>query len=199
MTWIYYLDLFGTAIFAISGTLTAIHKKFDVVGTLVIGFVTAIGGGTLRDLMIGRTPVGWMLDYNYILVILIAYLISYVFKSHILKLRKSMFLFDSIGIALFTILGIQTAQSFDLNITVCLILGVISAVFGGVIRDVLSNVVPLIFRREIYATACVIGGVTYLLLDKFLVHYPNLNIAVSIAIVLLIRYISVKRKWSLNY
>lgn len=199
MAWIYYLDLFGTAVFAVSGTLTAIHKKFDVVGTLVIGFVTAIGGGTLRDLMIGRTPVGWMLDYNYILVILIAYLISYVFKSHILKLRKSMFLFDSIGIALFTILGIQTAQSFDLNIAVCLILGVISAVFGGVIRDVLSNVVPLIFRREIYATACVIGGVTYLLLDKFLVHYPNLNIAVSIAIVLLIRYISVKRKWSLNY
>ncbi len=116
MDWIYLVDLFGTAIFAISGVLTAIQKKFDLVGTLIIGFVTAVGGGTIRDLLIGKFPVGWLNDRNYLVVILVAYLIAYLFKTKIIKLKKSMFLFDTIGIGIFTILGIETASGYGLNI-----------------------------------------------------------------------------------
>ena len=198
MDWIYFVDLFGTAIFAISGVLTAIQKKFDLVGTLIIGFVTAVGGGTIRDLLIGKFPVGWLNDRNYLVVILVAYLIAYLFKNKIIKLKKSMFLFDTIGIGIFTILGIETASAYGLNIEYCLILGVISACFGGVIRDVLTNEIPLIFRKEIYASACFIGGVIYVGLTKFS-SLTNLNVLVSILIVILIRYFAIKNKWSLNF
>ncbi len=198
MSWIYFLDLFGTCIFAISGVLTAIRKEFDLVGTLIIGFVTAIGGGTLRDLLIGRFPVGWLNDRNYFIVIFIGYLIAYIFQNKVVRFKRSMFLFDTIGIGLFTILGIQIALQYKLNVEVCLIMGVISACFGGVIRDVLTNEIPLIFRNEIYATACLIGGVVYLVLMK-ISSFENLNIISSILIVILVRYLSIKYKWSLNF
>jgi len=198
MSWIYFVDLFGTFIFAISGVLTAIQKKFDIVGSLVIGFVTAVGGGTLRDLLIGRFPVGWLNDRNYFIVIVVGYFVAYLLKSKILKFKKSMFLFDTIGIGLFTILGIQIALQQNLTVEYCLIMGVISACFGGVIRDVLTNEIPLIFRREIYAVACFIGGVVYLLLTRFST-FENVNIVISIFTVILIRYYSVKYEWSLNF
>jgi uncharacterized membrane protein YeiH len=198
MDWIYFVDLFGTAIFAISGVLTAIQKKFDLVGTLIIGFVTAVGGGTIRDLLIGKFPVGWLNDRNYLIVILVAYVIAYLFKNKIIKWKKSMFLFDTIGIGIFTILGIETASEFGLNVEYCLILGVISACFGGVIRDVLTNEIPLIFRKEIYAAACFIGGVIYVFLTKYS-YLTNINVLVSILIVILIRYFSIKNEWTLNF
>jgi uncharacterized membrane protein YeiH len=198
MSWIYFVDLFGTGIFAVSGVVTAIQKKFDLVGTLIIGFVTAIGGGTLRDILIGRFPVGWLNDRNYLIVILVGCIIAYAFKNQVRKFKRSMFLFDTVGIGLFTILGIQTALKYDLNIEICLIMGVISACFGGIIRDVLTNEIPLIFRKEIYATACFIGGIVYIILTK-VSHMENLNIAVSIFTVILIRYFSIRYKWSLNF
>jgi len=198
MNWIYFVDLFGTAVFAISGVLTAMHKKFDLVGTLIIGFVTAIGGGTLRDILIGRFPVSWLEDRNYFFAILTGYLIAYFFEQQIIKLRRSMFLFDTIGIGLFTILGIQIALEQGLSTESCLLMGVISACFGGVIRDVLTNEIPLIFRREIYATACLLGGIVYLLLIEFSTN-ENLNILVAIATVIIIRYLSIRYKWSLNF
>ena len=198
MDWIYFVDLFGTAIFAISGVLTAIQKKFDLVGTLIIGFVTAVGGGTIRDLLIGKFPVGWLNDRNYLVVILVAYLIAYLFKKKIIKWKRSMFLFDTIGIGIFTILGIEIAIEYGLNVEYCIILGVISACFGGVIRDVLTNEIPLIFRKEIYATACFSGGVIYVILMR-VSSFTNLNVFVSIATVILIRYFAIKNKWSLNF
>ncbi|MEM7163031.1 MAG: trimeric intracellular cation channel family protein [Bacteroidota bacterium] len=198
MTWLTLLDLLGTLTFAISGVLTAMDKKFDLVGTLIIGFVTAIGGGTIRDILIGRLPAGWMEDRNYFFVILFGYALAYLFKRRILKLKKSMFLFDTIGIGLFTILGVQIALQHGLRIEVCLILGVITASFGGVLRDVLTNEIPLIFRQEIYATACFIGGLVYLLLNHFS-DYENMNIVVSIFVVILIRYLSIRFQWSLNF
>lgn len=197
MSWIYALDLFGTCVFAISGVLTAIQKKFDLVGSLIIGFVTAIGGGTIRDLLIGRLPVGWLNDRGYVISIIVGYCIAYLFKNGILKFRKGMFLFDTIGIGLFTILGIQVAIGQNLTLENCLMLGVISACFGGVIRDVLTNEIPLIFRKEIYATACLIGGMVYLILERYC-PYEDVNISVSILIVIVIRYFSIKRGWSLN-
>jgi len=198
MNWIYCVDLFGTCVFAISGVLTAIQKKFDLVGALIIGFVTAIGGGTLRDTLIGKFPVGWLNDRNYFIAIIIGYFIAYAFKKKVLKFKRSMFLFDTIGIGLFTILGIEVALAFNLNIEICLIMGVVSACFGGVIRDVLTNEIPLIFRKEIYASACLIGGIVYLFLMK-ISSYENLNIVFSICTVISIRYFSIKNNWSLNF
>lgn len=198
MNWINFIDIFGTGVFAISGVLTAMQKKFDLVGTLVIGFVTAVGGGTLRDLLIGRTPVGWLNEPNYLIVILLGYLLAYLFQKWILKLKKSMFLFDTIGIGLFTILGIQISLQQGIRIEASLLMGVISACFGGVIRDVLANEIPLIFRREIYASACFLGGLVYLLMTK-LSQFDNLNIIISICTVSLIRYFAIRYKWSLNF
>lgn len=198
MTWIQTISLIGTLVFAISGTLTAIQKKFDLVGSLVIGFVTALGGGTVRDIMIGKTPVGWLTEYKYYLVIIIGYSIAHLFKHKALQIKKSMFLFDTIGIGMFTILGIQISLEYGLGSVASLVLGVISACFGGVIRDVLTNEVPLIFRREIYATACFMGGGVYISLSK-LTDYENLSIVVSMAMVSVIRYFAIRYKWSLNF
>ena len=198
MDWIYALDLIGTMVFAISGVLTAIHNKFDIVGSLIIGLVTAVGGGTLRDILIGETPVGWMKDTNYLLVILIALILAYAFRPHITRFRKGMFLFDTIGIGLFTILGLQKTLGVGLSPVIAIMLGTVSAVFGGVIRDVLTGVVPLIFRAEIYATACLIGAISFLILETI---FPQeiINMAVSMAIVFVIRFFAVRRKWSLNF
>lgn len=198
MNWIYTLDLIGTLVFAISGILTAIDNKFDLMGSLVIGLVTAVGGGTLRDMMIGQTPVGWIKDMNYLGMVLLALALTYLFKKHILKLRKSMFFFDTIGIGLFTILGLEKTLALELSIPIALLMGVISAVFGGVIRDVLSNVVPLIFRKEIYATACLLGGIVYIGLESFS-NWHDFNMLVSMGVVMFIRYLSVRYNWSLHF
>lgn len=197
MNWIDFLSLAGTLVFAISGVLTAIANKLDMVGSIIIGTVTALGGGTLRDILIGQTPVGWMLNLNYAIVIFAAVCITYLFKKHISKWRKSMFLFDSIGIGLFTIVGLQKTLEIGLSPIIALIMGVVSAVFGGIIRDVLTNIVPLIFRREIYATACVIGGIVFMLLEE-ISNIETINMLVSMSVVFGIRYFSVKYKWSLT-
>lgn len=198
MSIIYVIDLLGTLVFAISGVLTGISRKFDIFGASVLGFVTAVGGGTLRDIILGSTPVSWTRDTNYILLILLAIPIVYFFRKQISKLRKTMFLFDSIGIGLFTVLGIQKALDLGFSPIVCLLMGVISAVFGGVLRDTLSDEIPLIFRKEIYATACLIGGLVYFLMVKF--SLPTyLSQIISITIVIGIRVLAVKKNWSLNF
>jgi|TARA_B110000967_G_scaffold105232_1_gene107938 uncharacterized membrane protein YeiH len=197
MEWIYILNLVGVYVFAISGTLAAIYNKFDVVGATIIGFITALGGGTLRDILIGETPVGWMQDTVSLWVILAAVITSYVFRQSIQKLRKGMFLFDTIGLGLFTILGLQKTLELGLSPVIAVLMGVVSAVFGGVIRDVLSNVVPLIFRSEIYASACVAGALVFLVLDRFSVPL-ELSMIVAMVVVFLIRYFAVKRKWVLK-
>ena len=198
MGMIYWMDLLGTFVFAVSGVLTAVDKKFDLVGATIIGFVTAIGGGTLRDLMIGETPVGWMKDLNYLIVIFAAIPICYFFKGFILKLRRSIFLFDTIGIGLFTILGLQKTLALGLSPAVAVLMGIVSAVFGGVMRDVLANEVPLIFRKEIYASACLVGALIFLGMEYFFAG-SLFNLAFSISTVIIIRYLSVKRNWELPF
>lgn len=197
MLWLYPLDLIGTFVFAVSGVLTALDKKFDLVGAFVIGFVTAIGGGTIRDVLIGRFPVGWLTNRHYFVVICLGLVSAYLFRNTILKLRRSMFLFDTLGIGLFTVMGVQTTLDAGLHWEIALVMGVISASFGGVLRDVLTNVVPLIFRKEIYATACLIGGASYLILQQ-LVGIQLFSILFSIGVVSVIRYLSVRRQWTLQ-
>ncbi len=197
MTWIYFIDLLGTLVFAISGVLTAVEKKFDFVGAAILALVTAVGGGTLRDILIGNTPVGWMKDLNYILVISLALPICFFFKTRIQKWRKGIFLFDTIGIALFTILGMQKTLHLGLSPIIAVMMGIVSAVFGGVIRDVLANDIPLIFRKEIYASACLAGAVVYLVLDPLL---PSMYAMMSsISVVFILRFLAVRNNWGVPF
>jgi len=198
MDLIYFLELFGTFVFAISGILTATAKKFDLVGATIIGIVTSIGGGTLRDMLIGSTPPAWMLDPNYLWIIALALLICFFFSKYFKHLRKSFFLFDTVGIGLFTVLGMQKTMDAGLSPAIAMMMGIVSAVFGGVIRDVLTNRIPLIFRREIYATACLSGAVTYYLMLEFL-DLGNLNLAISMLVVMVIRTIAVKKELALPF
>jgi uncharacterized membrane protein YeiH len=190
MNLIYFLDIAGTFAFAISGALVATRKNFDVFGVIIIAFVTAVGGGMLRDILINAHPINWMGDLNYIWTILSAVLTTFLFRSKIANLRKSMFLFDTVGIGVFTLLGLQKGILFNLPASVSLIMGVVSAVFGGVLRDVLTNEVPLIFKKEIYASACLAGGLTYLILNSFGVP-ENIKFSISAAIIIIIRTVAV--------
>ncbi|MFN0255519.1 trimeric intracellular cation channel family protein [Pedobacter ureilyticus] len=155
------IEVLGTISFAISGTFAAVQKRLDPFGVLIIAFVTSIGGGTVRDLLLGDTPVAWMRDVNYCLLILVTSLLTLFFKHQIKKFKVTLFLFDSLGLGLFTLVGVQKGIVFGLEPGICVALGTITGCFGGIIRDTLLNTIPLIFRKEIYATACIAGGALY--------------------------------------
>lgn len=191
MDLIYILDILGTFAFAISGAIVASDQKFDLFGVIIIAFVTAVGGGMLRDVLIDAHPINWIGDLNYLYTIFIAVVITFLFKSKILPLSKTLFLFDTVGISVFTLLGLQKGLTFDLHPLIALIMGMISAVFGGVLRDVLTNKIPLIFEKEIYASACLLGGISYLVLNNFQVP-KNYNFIISAIVIISIRLIAVK-------
>lgn len=191
-----FLDLLGTAAFAISGALFAIKKRMDTFGVLIIAFVTAVGGGTLRDILIGADSITWMRDLNYSYVILAAVILAIIFRKKIGYLSKSLFLFDTIGLGIFTIIGTEIGLQNDFHPIICVALGTITATFGGVIRDTLSNEIPLIFQKEIYATACIIGAVTYLILDRFQIDHDLIHILTTL-MVITVRLIAVKFKLKL--
>jgi len=190
------IDILGTVAFAISGVLVAMSKRMDAFGVYIVAFVTAVGGGTLRDTLIGQTPVFWMNDMTFITVISIASILAMIFRNYIKHLRKSLFLFDTIGIGLYTIIGIEKGISADLHPVICIALGTMSACFGGVIRDILCNEIPVIFRKEIYATACILGGSVYFILRELLTD-DNLIFIIAISIVISVRLIAVIFKISL--
>jgi uncharacterized membrane protein YeiH len=194
ITWI---DFAGTFVFAMSGVMAGVEKKFDLFGVVILGLATAVGGGTLRDLLIGSTPVAWMQEPTYIYLILSAIPFCYLFGKWLSRVTKGLFLFDSIGIALFTILGLKKTLEVGLSPMVAVMMGIVSAVFGGVIRDVLSSEVPLIFRKEIYAFACLVGALAYLLAASF--TDDKIAIILSILVVLLVRILAIKKHWHLPF
>ncbi|MDC8003535.1 trimeric intracellular cation channel family protein [Aureisphaera galaxeae] len=157
------IDILGTIAFAVSGALVAMKKRLDLFGIFIIAFVTALGGGTLRDILIDA-PVTWMRDLTFVYVIVGATIVAIIFRRKLNYVRRSLFLFDTIGIALYTVIGVEKGIAADLPPLVCIALGTMSACFGGVIRDILCNEIPIIFRKEIYATACILGGTVYFLL-----------------------------------
>ena len=184
------IDILGTIAFAISGVLVAMKKRMDPFGVFIIAFVTAVGGGTLRDLLIGFTPVFWMRDMTFIYVIAAAVFLAVVYRNQIKHLRKSLFLFDTIGIGLYAIIGIEKGLNAELHPIICIALGTMSACFGGVLRDILCNEIPVIFRKEIYATASVIGSMLFLTLHHFNFNINIIYIATS-TIVIAIRLTAV--------
>lgn len=196
MSLIYLLDLVGTAVFAISGFLVAGEKRFDIFGAAVVALVTAVGGGTLRDVLIGSTPVGWMQDLWYPAVILIGIIFAWILGPTIRKLQKTMFLFDTIGIGIFTILGMEKTLALGLHPIIAIMMGTVSAVFGGVVRDVLVNREPLVFREELYATACLAGGILYAILNIFQIPH-DLLIILTVIFIVSIRGLAVRRGWNL--
>jgi uncharacterized membrane protein YeiH len=188
---IYILDLFGTFTFAVSGALSAAGKRLDLFGALSIGFVTAVGGGTVRDLTLGTAPVFWLRDVNYLLVIAGGVFIIFLFARHVLAYRRVLLVFDAIGIGVFTLIGINKALGAHVMPVFAVLMGVITAVVGGVLRDVLVNEVPLIFQREIYATACLMGGAVYFLLAASGVPQPVVYFATAASVIAL-RLLSIR-------
>jgi len=193
----YYIDLLGTLVFAISGALAASDKNMyrDIFGVTFTGFVTAVGGGTLRDMILGTRPA-WVSDGNYLVAITLGVLIAIFFKYYILKYRRTFFFFDTLGIALYTVVGVQKSLEFGVSPLAAIIMGMFTAVMGGVIRDTLINEIPLIFRKEIYATACLSGAAVFVLL-KLLEVDDNINSFISVFIIILVRTIAVKYRLTL--
>ena len=190
------IDILGTAAFAISGALSAMNRRLDLFGIFIIAFVTAIGGGTLRDVLIGNTPVSWMQNTFYLYLIGFASLLAIIFRNKLNYLKRSLFLFDTIGLGVFTIVGVETGIRVNLEPIVCVALGAMTGCFGGVIRDILCNEIPVIFRKEIYATASLLGGAIYMLLYSFAVD-SNIIYVVTTLIIIIIRLLVVKYQVSL--
>jgi uncharacterized membrane protein YeiH len=155
------MENLGTAAFAISGALAALNKRLDVFGVLVLTFATAVGGGTVRDIMIGNTPVAWMKDQQAVSVVFGSYLLTLVFRRYLLRLPRILSIFDAVGLGFATVVGLQRGLEAGLSPSVCVALGMVTGCFGGVLRDVLLNEIPLVFRKDIYASASLAGGALY--------------------------------------
>ncbi len=195
MTLLLIIDILGTIAFAVSGSLTAMKKRLDPFGIAIIAFVTAVGGGTLRDLLIGAN-ITWMRDMTYFYVIIGSVVLAIIFRKKLQYVRRSLFLFDTIGIALYTIVGVEKGIDADFPPLICVALGTMSACFGGVIRDILCNEIPVIFRKNIYATACIVGGIAYFLLQKTPLT-DDFIVIIAGSLVILIRILAVYFNWSL--
>lgn len=194
-TFMQVLEFIGTFAFAISGIRLASAKRFDWFGAYVVGVATAIGGGTIRDLMLGKTPF-WMTDPIYLICSALALLWVILFGKMVIRQQSTFFIFDSIGLALFTVVGVEKTLSLGFPLWVAIIMGTITGAAGGVIRDVFINEVPLIFRKEIYALACVAGGLFYGLCEWLNVDLIITEL-VSGASVLIVRILAAKYHLSL--
>lgn len=166
MNFIHLIDYTGTFAFAISGIRLASAKRFDWFGAYVVGLVTAIGGGTIRDLLLNVTPF-WMLQPSYLIVTAFALLSVILLGKYLIRLNNTFFIFDAIGLGLFVVVGIEKSLAAHFPFWVVIVMGMITGSAGGIIRDILINEVPLIFRKDIYALACVMGGLVYFACYKF--------------------------------
>ncbi|AVW99981.1 MULTISPECIES: TRIC cation channel family protein [Vibrio] len=157
---LYLIDLFGTAIFAVSGVLLAGRLKMDPFGVVVLGSVTAIGGGTIRDMALGATPVFWIKDTTYLWVIIITCVLTMLVVRRPKRLSWWILpVCDAIGLAVFVGIGVEKALAYQDSAMVAVIMGVITGCGGGIIRDVLAREIPMVLRSEVYATACLVGGI----------------------------------------
>ena len=190
------IDIFGTISFAVSGVFAAMQKKLDLFGILVIAFVTSVGGGTLRDILLGDLPVSWMRDLFYPLLILVAAIATILFRKIVRNFQATLLVFDSLGLGFFTVFGLQKGLAFDLHPGICVALGTMTGCFGGVIRDISLGSIPLIFQKEIYASASILGGIIYFLL--LFIPLPETFVElIVIAVIFVVRILAVQFKLSL--
>ena len=192
----FLIEVLGTISFAMSGTFAAMQKRFDPFGVLIIAFVTSVGGGTVRDLLLD-VPVFWMHDLLAVSLIFFTAIFTMIFKLIEKKFQVTLFIFDSLGLGLFTIIGVQKGLNADLHPVIGVVLGTITGCFGGIIRDILLNRIPLIFRKEIYATAAIVGGIVYILLRNFSGLSEEINQILTILLIVSIRTLAVKYHWQM--
>ncbi|MCR5183667.1 MAG: TRIC cation channel family protein [Opitutales bacterium] len=197
------IDYIGTFAFAISGIRRASAKQFDLFGAIVVGFATACGGGTLRDLLLGQTPFWmcskdpfWTGGYTYLLVVLFALVVVTVLGRWLLRINDTIFIFDAIGLGLFTVVGIEKSLQFGFPIWVGILMGTVTGAGGGIFRDIFINVEPLVFRKDIYAMACIFGGFVYWIGWHFGLPSVLLQILTATAVIGL-RCVSMKYHWTL--
>lgn len=190
------IEVLGVIAFTVSGVFAAVEKKLDVFGVLVIAFVTSIGGGTVRDVLLGDTPVAWLKDTRILEIILATALITLLFRNRIKNFQRTLLVFDALGLGLFTIIGLEKGVHAGFSPGICIALGTITGCFGGVVRDILLNHIPALFHvKEIYATACIAGGIMYFLSRNILGEEPaQLVAALAISAIRIISYL---RKWHL--
>ncbi len=190
----FVLEIVATVFYAISGIRLAAVKKFDWFGAYSIGFVTAIGGGTMRDVFLGINPF-WMLNPWYAIATVAALPVVIIFRKYLVRLEGTFYIFDAFGLALFVDVGIYKTLMMGYPMWVAIMMGTITGSMGGVLRDIFINEVPLVFRREIYATACIAGGIVYWLIGL----WGGVSIVQQLAcalLVILLRFFAVKHNWS---
>ena len=196
MPWFYVFDLFGVAVFAITGALMAGRKSMDLLGVVIIAVITALGGGTLRDVILGRHPVVWLEDQTYILVAIFAAVLTVIWVRFTRPIHENgLLVADAFGLSVFTVIGTQVALAMHVPVSAVVIMGVMTGVAGGVLRDIICNEIPLIFHKEIYATAGMVGSVLYIVLYR-LETPANLDITLAILAVLAIRLAAIR--WQLQ-
>lgn len=195
MNYINLIDYAGTFAFAISGIRLASAKQFDWFGAYVVGLVTAIGGGTTRDLLLNVSPF-WMLQPSYLIVTAFALLSVIFLGKYLIRLKNTFFIFDAIGLGLFVVVGIEKTLAAHFPFWVAIVMGMITGSVGGIIRDILINEVPLIFRKDIYALACVIGGLVFFTCTKMDISSP-ITQTLSALSVILTRVVAVRYHISL--
>lgn len=189
------IEFLGTIAFAISGIRLASAKRFDWFGAVVVGFVTAVGGGTLRDLLLDVPPF-WMQSSRYLWATLFAFVIVLFFRKYLVHLNNTIFWFDCIGLGLFVVVGYEKAMSLDYPVWVCVSMATITGIVGGMIRDILINEIPIIFTQELYAVACIMGGVLFSILNLLSIDVVVIEIATAIFVVV-IRVLATKYRWRL--
>lgn len=189
------IEIIGTIAFAISGIRLAAAKRFDWFGAYVVGLVTAIGGGTLRDILLDAPPF-WMVNSWYVSVTGLSLLWVILFKKQLVRLNSTFFIFDTIGLGLFVVIGIQKTLMFGYPMWVAIIMGTITGALGGVIRDILINEVPLIFRKDVYATACIAGGLIYWLALETGMSPAVQQISCAMTVII-VRLLAAKYKWQI--
>ena len=194
-TFLYIVEIIGTFAFAISGIRMAARKRFDLFGAYVVGLVTAIGGGTLRDLLLDVTPF-WMDDSIYLIITAVALLLVIILRKNILRFENTFFIFDTIGLALFVVVGIQKSIILGFPFWVAVIMGTLTGAFGGILRDILVNEEPLIFRKDIYASACIFGGIVYWISFRMGVNDIITQILAAVGVIAT-RIMAVRYSWTL--
>ena len=193
---IYLFDMIGVIACAIAGTLLAQHKGFDIAGCILVSMANAIGGGTIRDVVLDRHPLFWMTDLNYVIVITVTSLALQIFFHLYHKIDTAVKLFDAIGLAAFSVIGLKVALSQGVAPVIAILMGVCTAIVGGLVRDIICNEIPLVLQKEIYITASVIGSCFYLVMDALGLQ-TGMNDLITLGVIFIIRVLALRFDWHL--
>jgi uncharacterized membrane protein YeiH len=196
MTLLIFLDLAGTFFFAVSGAMVAIKKKMDLFGVIVLGTITAIGGGTLREILLGKFPPFIFRRDIYLMLAVMGALAAFLFVKQLLRISSVVLLADAVGLGTFVSIGVQQALSADITPASAVILGTMTAVAGGMIRDVLAGEIPFVLTRDFYAVSCIIGGMFFLFLNRMGFGTDTVMTATTLLVIIL-RVLAIRYRWKL--